>query len=198
MDLVPDLPTPLDSLDSLGAALADDRLTVVGLLAEAFAALEARTSAQLGGHGLSGVEFEVLLRLARSPLGLLRMSDLSAQTTLTSSGVTRVVDRLVDRGLVARQACATDRRTTYAVVTEAGRSLLAEVLPDHLALIESSLLEPLRRGGADELDAFVSTLRRLRDHLAPCSTVGSEGPLPQQPAAGQPGRPAPPEPVEAT
>ena len=156
MDLVPDLPNPLD------AALADDRLTVVGLLAEAFAALDARTSAQLGGHGLSGVEFEVLLRLARSPLGLLRMSDLSAQTTLTSSGVTRVVDRLVDRGLVARQACATDRRTTYAVVTEAGRTLLTEVLPGHLALIESSLLEPLRRGGTDELDAFVSTLRRLR------------------------------------
>ena len=183
MDLVPD---PQTSSDSLDAALADDRLTVVGLLAEAFAALEARSSAQLGGHGLSGVEFEVLLRLARSPLGLLRMSDLSAQTTLTSSGVTRVVDRLVDRGLVARQACATDRRTTYAVVTEAGRSLLAEVLPGHLSLLESTLLEPLRSAGTEELDAFVAVLRRLRDHLAPCSTVGSEGPLPQQAAAADP------------
>jgi MarR family transcriptional regulator, 2-MHQ and catechol-resistance regulon repressor len=175
---------------SLDAALADDRLTVVGLLAEAFAGLEARSSAQLGAHGLSGVEFEVLLRLARSPLGLLRMSDLSAQTTLTSSGVTRVVDRLVDRGLVARQACATDRRTTYAVVTDAGRSLLTEVLPGHLALIESSLLDPLRRGGADELEAFVTALRRLRDHLAPCSTVGSEGPFPQQAAAAERSAPA--------
>ena len=190
MDLVPDSQTSLDPLDHLDAALADDRLTVVGLLAEAFAALEARTSAQLGRHGLSGVEFEVLIRLARSPLGLLRMSDLSAQTTLTSSGVTRVVDRLVDRGLVARQACATDRRTTYAVVTEAGRSLLAEALPGHLALIESSLLDPLRGSDGVDLDAFVAALRRLRDHLAPCSTAGSGGPLPQQPAASEVGRAA--------
>ena len=190
------VPDPQNPLDPLDAALADDRLTVAGLLAETFAALEARSTAQLGAHGLSGVEFEVLLRLARSPLGLLRMSDLSAQTTLTSSGVTRVVDRLVDRGLVARQACATDRRTTYAVVTEAGRSLLTEVLPGHLTLIESSLVEPLRRGGAEELDAFVTALRRLRDHLAPCSTVGSEGPLPQQAAGDRPEPAESPEPAE--
>ena len=45
------------------------------------------------------------------------MTDLAAQTSLTTSGITRVVDRLVERGLVTRQACATDRRTTYAVIT---------------------------------------------------------------------------------
>ena len=109
----------------------------MGLLAETFAGLAARGAAQLGGFGLSSVEFEVLLRLARSPAGLLRMTDLTAQTTLTSSGVTRVVDRLCDRGLVVRQACDTDRRTTYAVVTERGQALLAEILPAHLDLIET-------------------------------------------------------------
>ena len=82
------------------------------------------------------------------------------------------------------------------MVTEAGRSLLTEVLPGHLALIETSLLESLRRGGPDELDAFVTALRRLRDHLAPCSTAGSEGPLPAQPdAAARPGRAGRPEPA---
>ena len=157
--------------------IEDERLTVMGLLAETFAGLTARGAAQLAVHGLSSVEFEVLLRLARSPAGLLRMTDLTAQTSLTSSGVTRVVDRLCDRGLVARQACDTDRRTTYAVVTESGQGLLARILPAHLDFIETWLLEPLRAGGAESLAAFEQSLRAVRDHVVPCATAGSAGPL---------------------
>lgn len=154
----------------------DERLTVMGLFAETFTGLAARGAAQLAEHGLSPVEFEVMIRLVRSPEGLLRMTDLSAQTSLTTSGVTRVVDRLVDRGLVARQACATDRRTTYAVISDAGRGLLAAALPGHLALIETWLVGPLREADGTRLDAFVASLRLLRDHVVPCATAGSEGP----------------------
>ena len=157
----------------------DERLTVMGLLAETFASLTTRMSAHLAGAGLATAEFEVCLRLARSPEGLLRMSDLAAQTTLSSSGITRVVDRLVERGLVTRQACATDRRTTYAVISDTGRALLGEVLPGHLELIEEWLTGPLRDG---RLEEFVAALRTLRDHVAPCATAGSEGPAVPLPA----------------
>lgn len=160
-------------------AVADDRLTVMGLLAETWAGLSWRSALQLGEHGLSPVDFEVMIRLARSPMGLLRMTDLSAQTSLTTSGVTRVVDRLVDRGLVVRQACSTDRRTTYAVLSDTGRDRLAAALPGHLELIETWLVAPLR-GPVDAAGAglgpFVASLRRLRDQLVPCATVGSDGP----------------------
>jgi DNA-binding MarR family transcriptional regulator len=104
------------------------------------------------------------------------MSDLSAQTSVTTSGVTRVVDRLQDRGLVDRQACATDRRATYAVVTDRGRALLAEALPGHLELVEALLVAPVRAGGPGALDAFAASLRRVRDRVAPCATAGSDGP----------------------
>jgi hypothetical protein len=63
------------------------------------------------------------------------------------------------------------------VVTEAGRDLLAQVLPGHLDLIDRDLLAPLRAGGEDDLEAVVAALRRLRDHLAPCATAGSAGAL---------------------
>ncbi len=152
--------------------LDDDRLTLMGLLAETWASLASRGQDQLAGHGLAPAEFEVCLRLARSPEGLLRMSDLAAQTTLTSSGITRVVDRLVERGLVTRQSCATDRRTTYAVITAAGRALLDQVLPGHIELVENWLVEPLRKTG---VAAFEEALRAVRDHAAPCATVGSDG-----------------------
>jgi len=175
---------PSGPVDPAADPVADDRLTVMGLLAEAFGGLAARGAAQLAEHQMSPVEFEVLLRLTRSPEGLLRMTDLSAQTSLTTSGVTRVVDRLVDRGLVARQACRTDRRTTYAVVTDAGRTLLGAALPDHLALIDQWLVGPLRSSGAGDLDTFVRLLRRLRDHVVPCATAGSGGPGIPVPARG--------------
>lgn len=150
----------------------DPRLTAIGLFAETYTALEARLTRQVAEHGLAPAEFEVLIRLVRSE-GLLRMSDLAAQTALTTSGITRVVDRLTDRGLVARQACATDRRATYAVVTDNGRALVAAVLPGHLELVEAWLTGPLAAFG--ELEAFTAMLRRLRDHAAPGATAGIEG-----------------------
>ena len=58
----------------------DERITAIGLLSEAYAGLSARFGAQFAEHALAPVEFEVLLRLARSPQGQLRMTDLSTQT----------------------------------------------------------------------------------------------------------------------
>ncbi|MGZ4595552.1 MAG: MarR family winged helix-turn-helix transcriptional regulator [Actinomycetes bacterium] len=152
----------------------DERLTVMGLLAETWTGLAAKTSAQLAEHGLGDVEFEVLLRLSRSPEGLLRMSDLAAQTSLTSSGITRVVDRLVHRGFVHRQACTADRRTTYAVITDTGRDRLGDALPGHLDLLQRWLVGPLEPAA---LAALVESLRVLRDGLRPCAEAGAAGPV---------------------
>jgi MarR family transcriptional regulator, 2-MHQ and catechol-resistance regulon repressor len=154
-------------------ALDDPRLTIVGLLAEAFAGLAGKLNGQLAGHGLGGLEFEVLLRLARSPDSSLRMSDLAAQTGMSSSGITRVIDRLAVDGSVRRVACATDRRTTYAVATELGRSRLEAALPEHIALVEQWLVGPLSEG---QLDGLVEALRVVRDGVRPCATAGSAQP----------------------
>ena len=176
-------PDVTDAPASATALFADPRLTVMGLFAEAFTAIAARGLGQLAEHGTTPAEFEVLLRLARSPGGRLRMTDLSAQTSLTTSGTTRVVDRLVDRGLVTREACLTDRRATYAVVTEGGRDLAAAVLPGHLDLIEAWLTGPLAETG--DLEVFTDLLRRLRDRVAPCATAGSRDQLPGRETPGE-------------
>lgn len=153
----------------MGETYDDERLTVMGLLAETWAGLASRATAQLAEHGLGDAEFEVLLRLARSPGGRLRMTDLAAQTSLTSSGITRLVDRLVSRGSVAREACTSDRRTTYAVLTEVGQDRLSAALPGHLELVDRWLVGPL---SAAALDEFVATLRVLRDGVRPCAEAG--------------------------
>lgn len=152
------------------ALLGHPLLTTGGLFAEASAALSQRAERQLAADtGLSLQWFDVLIRLVRTPCHRLRMTDLSAQTTLTASGLTRAVDRLVAAGLVERQACPTDRRSTYAVLTEEGERRILAALPQHLALQEELF------GGlsAEELETLAALLRRLRDATNPCAAQAS-------------------------
>ncbi|MGP3920691.1 MarR family winged helix-turn-helix transcriptional regulator [Nonomuraea sp. 10N515B] len=148
----------------------DPRLTAVGLLAEVHAGLMARLQPAIAAARLSEIDFEAVLRLARSPGEQLRMSDLSAQTGLSTSGVTRVVDRLEREGVVRRRACPSDRRASYAVLTDAGRERLQSVLPQHLQDIDDTFTSLL---DAEELEAFLATLRKIRDVVRPCATAGA-------------------------
>jgi MarR family 2-MHQ and catechol resistance regulon transcriptional repressor len=150
--------------------LDDPRFTAVGLFTEAFTGLTNRFAAQFEEHRLSAVEFEVLMRLARSPGHRLRMTDLAGQTSLSTSGVTRVVDRMDRDGLVRREACPSDRRSSYAVITTAGRLRLDEVLPGHLALVQQWFIGQL---APEQLDGMLGSLRTIRDAVNPCATAGS-------------------------
>ena len=131
--------------------LDDPRITAIGLLYEAAAGLSARFAAQFEEHDLSPVEFEVLTRLARSPGNQLRMTDLAAQTSLSTSGVTRVVDRMERDGLLRRKACPSDRRSSYAVVTRTGMDRLEQTLPGHLRIIEQWFTGQLEPAALDAL-----------------------------------------------
>ncbi|MEV4456976.1 MarR family transcriptional regulator [Microbispora sp. NPDC049633] len=147
----------------------DPRLTAMGLFAEVFAGLSSKTSPTLAAAGLSEVDFETLIRLARSPERRLRMSDLAAQTSLSTSGITRVVDRLERDGLVERHACASDRRASYAVLSTAGAERLRMVLPQHVEDIETWFTGLLTD---NQLADFLEALRVIRDVVRPCATAG--------------------------
>jgi DNA-binding MarR family transcriptional regulator len=154
----------------VGNELLDDpRITAVGLFVEAFTGLNARLSSQISEHNLGMVDFEVLMRLARSAGGELRMTDLAAQTGLSTSGVTRVVDRLERDGFAGRRACPTDRRGAFTVITDAGQAKVLEILPGHLELITewfTGRLEPAR------LEQVLDALRTVRDAVRPGATSG--------------------------
>jgi MarR family 2-MHQ and catechol resistance regulon transcriptional repressor len=156
----------------VSSPLHDERLTAVGLFLEAHAGLTAlfhRTLAQT--WQLPDQWFEVLLRLGRSPGGALRMSDLAAHLALSPSGLTRAVDRLERAGLVSRASCPSDRRGSYAVITDQGRDVLEEALPRHLADIDEHFTGLL---SAEELTVLTGALRKLRDHLNPAAAQLTE------------------------
>jgi MarR family transcriptional regulator, 2-MHQ and catechol-resistance regulon repressor len=152
--------------------LQHPHLTIGGLFAEAYAgmsqAMEQRIEA---ASGLSSQSFEVLIRLARSPEHRLRMTDLAAQTTLTPSGLTRAVDRMAAAGLVGREACPSDRRSTYAVLTTEGEERVMQALPAPVAHLEE-IFDGLF--AKTELDDLTRLLRKLRDVTNPCAAQASE------------------------
>lgn len=149
----------------------DPRLTAFGLLAEAFLGVSRKLEEQLAGFDLKPLEFEVVIRLGRSPGSRLRMSDLAAQANITTSGITRIVDRLEEDGLVRRVACPTDRRGSFAELTEAGQARLDAILPGHLAVLQEWYYGRL---SGPQLDALQASLRTIRDAVRPDATAGLE------------------------
>jgi DNA-binding MarR family transcriptional regulator len=128
-------------------------------LVRANAAVTRQLSAQLSAdHGLNLNAYEALLLLARAPDSRLRRVDLANSLLLTAGGVTRLLDGLERDGLVAREECSSDRRVTYALLTESGRAKLREASKSHTRQIRELL------GGSldeDELAQLVVLLDRL-------------------------------------
>lgn len=153
--------------------LGDPRLTAMGLLIEVFEGVNARIDAVHQSHGHSSSDFDVLIRLARSPGEGLRMTDLALQTSMSTSGVTRVVDRLEGRELVRRTTCPNDRRSLLVELTPHGVERVSSVLPELLEAIDrwfTGVLEP------PQLDDLLEALRRIRDTVRPDAAAGAEGP----------------------
>lgn len=147
----------------------DPRITAMGLFIEVHKGLASALGGLFTRHGVSGNDFDVLIRLARSPGQGLRMTDLAGQACLSTSGVTRVIDRLERAGLVRREACASDRRGYLTVLTDDGRRRLEEIVPSLSAGIEehfTGVLPP------DQLDAFLTALRTLRTKVHPHALDG--------------------------
>jgi DNA-binding MarR family transcriptional regulator len=73
--------------------------------------------------------FEVLIALADSPDGVLRMGDLATMTLRSKSAMTRLADRIEEARLIRRDASDTDRRVTNVALTGDGRALIERVKP---------------------------------------------------------------------
>jgi DNA-binding MarR family transcriptional regulator len=102
----------------------------------------------------TAAELELLGRLAVADGGRLRMIDLSSLLMVSKSGVTRLIDRLVTKGLVERYSPSDNRRVVYAEITDRGRSTVEQSAGIYIAVIDDAI-------GNHLTDVDVKTLRRL-------------------------------------
>ena len=141
-------------------ALDDVRITEFGLLVEATRRLMRIIETSLrDNHDLTGVEFEAMIRMGRSPERQMSMSDLATQMVLTSGGITRLVDRLAADGYVDRVSCPSDRRVQWAHLTDEGVAMISAALETHLADLDDHVFAVM----SDEERAIMfPVLDRLR------------------------------------
>src|SRR4051812_22836377 len=113
--------------------------------------------ALVGAHGITEGEYGVLVSLSEAHDHRLRMCDLASRLRLSPSGLTRRVDGLSKQGFVTREASSCDRRSMYAVLTDAGMAKLEAAAPTHVQAVRRSLIDHL---SPDE----IRTLGDVLDH----------------------------------
>jgi DNA-binding MarR family transcriptional regulator len=147
---------PPPSLDpvQLGAYFA--LMEVAGLLRHAVE----RQLREAGG--LSYVQFQLLARLGESPTGSHRMTDLADGVVYSRGGLTYQAGLLEKAGLVTRTPSPDDERSVIVTITDAGRALLAKVLPGHAEVISHLLFQPLSR---KDVKALADLLVLVHDHM---------------------------------
>ena len=122
------------------------------------AATRAMNASLVADHGLTINDYEALLHLARADERRMRRVDLAQRLILTASGITRLLDGLEEAGYVERAACDSDRRVTYAVLTDAGLEKLRTASKSHVADIRAYFES---RFSEEELARLVELLERL-------------------------------------
>ena len=92
-------------------------------------------------HGLSGAEYEILVRLSEAPDRRLRMAELAEFASQSRSRLSHTVSRLERKALVARGTCGADKRGVNAELTEEGFALLATAAVDHVTTVREFFVD---------------------------------------------------------
>ena len=100
----------------------------------------------LDGHDLSMPDYEILAQLSDAPDRRLRMSELAAITLLSRSRLSHRMKVMEKAGWVKREACPSDKRGYFAVMTPKGWKAIVAAAPDHVASVRSRFLEHLSSG----------------------------------------------------
>ena len=101
------------------------------------------------GAGLTASEYTTIMHLSEGPNRELRMADLANATDLSASRMTRLVDDLQTRGLVAKTASFSDARGNVAKLTPRGMAKLKSAWPVHLASVRRHFLDCIDPAAVD-------------------------------------------------
>jgi len=137
------------------ARLAEQELRAWRGLLRTYAKLTKALDAELeAAHGLPLNSYEVLMHIADSQGGRMRMHDIASSILLSRSGLTRLVDRLERDGLLFRQSCPSDARGAFACLTPRGHATLHAARATHLAGVRAMFLDRFSPAEQELLGGF--------------------------------------------
>ena len=139
-----------------GGILANDAWEA---LLSAHAGLMKQFAAQGIWQDLSMREYDVLYTLVKCPAPQ-RMSELNRHLLLSQPALSRMVDRLVDRGLVQRQTDPADGRGVLLALTDAGLALQRQIGRRHARGVARAMTQELTPAELRQLEALCLKLAR--------------------------------------
>jgi DNA-binding MarR family transcriptional regulator len=121
----------------------------------------------LSPFGLSTNDYEILVELSEAPSHQLRMTELAERTAQSRSRLSHQVTRMEARGLIRRDACAGDKRGTFAVITPCGMTAIERVAASHVESVRTHFVDHLSPAQLEVLTAAYQPvlvhLRGIRD-----------------------------------
>ncbi|GGZ26271.1 MarR family winged helix-turn-helix transcriptional regulator [Streptomyces poonensis] len=148
-----------DFLDQWAALRTDLDLGAMGTIGRIL-----RLSRLVGGHlkdyfaehGMETWEFDVLATLRRNGTPL-TAKELAASVMIGSAALTNRIDRLVARGLVAREPVPGNRRSLHIALTDEGRDLVDRTVEGHMRN-QQRILAGLDDDDREDLSRILRTL----------------------------------------
>jgi DNA-binding MarR family transcriptional regulator len=145
--------------------LSDEEQQVWRDFSAAVDMLRAHLEAQLQHEsGMPHTYYEVLVKLSEAPDRMLRMSELADASRSSRSRLSHAVARLEANGWVRRQACPTDKRGAWAMLTEDGFAALEEAAPGHVEAVRENLFDPL---SPEQVRSLGEISKAIVDKLTP-------------------------------
>lgn len=131
------------------------------LLLATHATLVEKIESALAAEGLPPLAwYDALWELEKAEGGRLRMHELAQAVVLSRSNLTRLIDRLENAKLTARERCADDRRGAFAVLLAAGRDMRRRMWPVYRKEIQALFASHLSDREADALSATLAKVLR--------------------------------------
>jgi DNA-binding MarR family transcriptional regulator len=101
--------------------------------------------------GMSHATYGILVALSEQSARTMRMTDLARLLRYSKTRLSEAIARLVERGWVRRQPCMSDRRSTFAVLTDEGFAALEAAAPGHVAGVRRHVFDRLTRDQVTQL-----------------------------------------------
>jgi DNA-binding MarR family transcriptional regulator len=125
--------------------------------------LNGELSRQLAAEsGLSFQDYQVLVVLTEHPEGRIRVHELARLLGWEKSRVSHHIARMVDRGLVKKGRCETDRRGAFLSATPRGRREIEAAAPGHVDAVRRLFIDALT---PRQLDALADVAECVLDAM---------------------------------
>ncbi|WP_436758799.1 MarR family winged helix-turn-helix transcriptional regulator [Streptosporangium sp. V21-05] len=108
--------------------------------------------------GMPHAYYAVLVKLSEAPGRTMRMSELAAEVNSSQSRLSHAVKRLEERGWVRREPCDTDKRVSWAILTDQGLAVLTATAPGHVEAVRQTVFDRLAPEQVVQLAAICAAI----------------------------------------